>query len=110
MVHKRKIGFLSLVLISWLFWGPAYGAQEKVTIAVVWGGRELEAFRAMVSPFEKRTGIDIVIESVGRDLSTVLMTRFHAGNPPDLAAMPNPGQMREFVLEKMEKSLKLHNF
>ncbi|MGQ9602200.1 MAG: ABC transporter substrate-binding protein, partial [Candidatus Bipolaricaulia bacterium] len=35
----------------------------------------------------------------GRDLPTILVTRFEAGNPPDVAAMPNPGQMKEFVAE-----------
>jgi alpha-glucoside transport system substrate-binding protein len=73
--------------------------QKEVNIAVIWGGDELAAFEATAAPFEKRTGIDVVIESVGRDLPTVLVTRFHAGNPPDMAAMPNPGQMKEFVAE-----------
>jgi alpha-glucoside transport system substrate-binding protein len=73
--------------------------EKEVHIAVVWGGDELEAFEAAVVPFEKKTGIDVVVESVGRDLPTVLVTRFQAGNPPDMAAMPNPGQMKEFAVE-----------
>jgi len=48
-------------------------------------------------PFEQDTGIDVVVESVGRDLPAVLVTRLAAGNPPDVAAMPNPGQMKEFA-------------
>lgn len=34
---------------------------------------------------------------MGRDISTVLVTRVEGGNPPDVAAIPNPGQMEEFV-------------
>lgn len=100
MLHKKMIGFLSFFFAFWLLAGPVSASQKRVTIAVLWGGKELEAFRSMVAPFEKRSGIEIVIESLGRDLPTVLMTRFHAGNPPDMAAMPNPGQMKEFILEK----------
>jgi len=72
-------------------------AQKQVVIAVVWSGAELEAFEKTLIPFEEDTGIDVVIESVGRDLPAVLVTRLAVGNPPDLAAMPNPGQMKEFA-------------
>lgn len=99
MLNKKVFCFQAFVLGFWLFTSPVFADKGKVTIAVVWGGKELEAFKTMVAPFEKESGIDIVIESVGRDLPTVLMTRFQAGNPPDVAAMPNPGQMKEFVLE-----------
>ncbi len=99
MLNKKVICFQAFVLGFCLFASPVFGEVGEVTIAVVWGGKELDAFKAMVAPFEKQTGINIVIESVGRDLPTVLMTRFHAGNPPDVAALPNPGQMKEFVLE-----------
>jgi alpha-glucoside transport system substrate-binding protein len=72
-------------------------AQKQVVIAVVWSGAELEAFEETLIPFEQDTGIDVVIESVGRDLPAILVTRLAVGNPPDLAAMPNPGQMKEFA-------------
>jgi len=68
-----------------------------VTIAVVWSGNELEAFKQAIAPFEAETGIDVIIDEVGRDLPTVLPVRVAAGNPPDLAALPNPGQMKEFA-------------
>ena len=72
-------------------------SQQKVTVAVIWSGAELEAFEKALIPFEQETGIDVVVESVGRDLPAVLVTRLAAGNPPDVAAMPNPGQMKEFA-------------
>lgn len=97
-MYKRILS-IGLVAIMALGIMVAFGMaqQGKVNIAVVWSGDELDAFKATVKPFEEETGIDVVIEPVGRDLPTVLVTRFQAGNPPDMAAMPNPGQMKEFV-------------
>jgi alpha-glucoside transport system substrate-binding protein len=95
-MSKRVLTFLVVVsLISVV--GLLGFSGQKVTIAVVWSGAELEAFEKALIPFEQETGIDVVIESVGRDLPAVLVTRLAAGNPPDVAAMPNPGQMNEFA-------------
>ena len=83
--------------------------DQKVSIAVTWSGEELEAFKKTIATFEEETGIDVTVESVGRDIATVLVTRVEAGNPPDVAAIPNPGQMKEFVskdsLVSLDKSI-----
>lgn len=95
-MSKRVLTFLVVVsLISVV--GLLGVSQQKVTVAVIWSGAELEAFEKALVPFEQETGIDVVVESVGRDLPAVLVTRLAAGNPPDVAAMPNPGQMKEFA-------------
>lgn len=95
-MSKRVVSFLLVVsLISVI--GLLGVSQQKVTVAVVWSGAELEAFEKALVPFEQDTGIDVVVESVGRDLPAVLVTRLAAGNPPDMAGMPNPGQMKEFA-------------
>lgn len=85
------LAVLAMVLVS------LAAAAQQVSIAVVWSGNELDAFKAVIAPFEAETGIDVVIDEVGRDLPTVLPVRVAAGNPPDLAALPNPGQMKEFA-------------
>jgi alpha-glucoside transport system substrate-binding protein len=85
-----------LALVATLLVSLAAVAQQ-VTIAVVWSGNELDAFKAVIAPFEAETGIDVIIDEVGRDLPTVLPIRVASGNPPDLAALPNPGQMKEFA-------------
>jgi len=87
---------LSVGLAATLLASLAAVAQQ-VTIAVVWSGTELDAFRSVIAAFEAETGFDVAIDEVGRDLPTVLPIRVAAGNPPDLAALPNPGQMREFA-------------
>ncbi len=100
-MSKRMMSLgLVAIMVGVILVDFAVAQQGRVNIAVIWGGDELEAFEATVAPFEKKTGIDVVVESVGRDLPTVLVTRFQAGNPPDMAAMPNPGQMREFVAQQ----------
>lgn len=44
----------------------------------VWGGSELDSFRAMVKPFETQIGISVTYEGT-RDLNAVLVTRFKGG-------------------------------
>lgn len=70
---------------------------RQVSITTIWTGAELAAFEKTLAPFEQRTGIDVVVETIGRELPAVLVTRVMAGIPPDLTVMPNPGQMREFA-------------
>ncbi|MFH1609789.1 MAG: extracellular solute-binding protein [Candidatus Bipolaricaulota bacterium] len=86
-MRKLVLCGLALVFIGGLSW-----AQGKVEILGVWSGEELESFQAVLKPFIAATGIKV--EFVGtRDLAAVLTTRVVAGNPPDLAILPNPGQM-----------------
>ena len=91
-------GMMCLALIAVLASsaGVAVLAQQ-VTMAVLWTGSELEALEKTLIPFEQETGIEVIVESVGRDLPAVLVTRLAAGNPPDVAGLPNPGQMKEFA-------------
>src|SRR5712692_1834922 len=75
---------------------PGQKMGGTVTVLGVWGGSELESFLAMVKPFEQRTGIKVQFEGT-RDLNAVLTARVLGGNPPDVAALPAPGQMAEFA-------------
>ncbi|MCF7890145.1 ABC transporter substrate-binding protein [Candidatus Bipolaricaulota bacterium] len=103
----------SIVLIGLLLAGAmtivGFAQDNKVSIAVTWSGEELEAFKKTVKIFEEDTGIDVTVESIGRDIATVLVTRVEGGNPPDVAAIPNPGQMEEFAkkgaLVNIDKSI-----
>jgi len=61
-----------------------------VTVLGVWGGDEFESFSAAVAPFTEKTGIGMAFETT-KEQSTVLVTRFKAGNPPDIAILPQPG-------------------
>ncbi|MBS3789064.1 carbohydrate ABC transporter substrate-binding protein [Candidatus Bipolaricaulota bacterium] len=95
---KKSLSVLliGVLLIGGLF-AISFAQEKKVSIAVTWSGEELQAFKKTIKIFEEETGIDVTVESVGRDIATVLVTRVEGGNPPDVAAIPNPGQMEEFV-------------
>lgn len=67
-----------------------------VSVIGTWGGDEEESFRAMVAPFEERTGIQIDYTGT-RDINAVLTTGVASGILPDVAGLPGPGQMREFA-------------
>ena len=75
---------------------PPQRLGGSVSVLGVWGGSELESFRAMVAPFEQATGVTVEFEGT-RDLNAVLTTRLQGGNPPDVAGLPGPGQMAEFA-------------
>lgn len=69
----------------------------KVSVLAVWGGNELENFRAVVKPFEEATGIKVEYEGT-RDINAILTTRVQGGNAPDIALLPGPGQLEQFAL------------
>ena len=93
----RKITFtLLVVLLLTLFTTGIFAASNTLSILGVWTGAEAEAFNKMVAPFETKTGIKVEFTGT-RDLPAVLTTRVEAGNPPDVSALPNPGQMIEFA-------------
>jgi alpha-glucoside transport system substrate-binding protein len=70
-----------------------------VNVLGVWGGEELANFQAMVAPWEQQTGGAMGFSGT-RDLIAILTTRIQAGNPPDVAILPNPGQMIELAGDK----------
>lgn len=83
-------------LVTMLFGAVVGAGQARVEILGVWSGDELESFQSVLKPFIDATGINV--EFVGtRDLAAVLTTRVEAGDPPDLAILPNPGQMVELA-------------
>lgn len=89
---------LALVVAFSLAVTPAFAQSGRVTMLGTWGGQELEAFEKVLEAFTAETGIQVDFTGT-RDLVAVLTTRVAAGNPPDVAALPNPGQMREFAAE-----------
>ncbi len=84
---------------------PAGGA--KVDVMAVWGGEELDSFKAVYSVWEKETGNKVQYEGT-RDLTAVLKTRVEGNNPPDIAILPNPGLAMEYA--KQGKLVPLDGF
>lgn len=57
---------------------------------------DAERFEETMVPFEEATGIDIVYEGSG-DFETLVRVRSEGGDPPDIAAFPQPGLMADLT-------------
>ncbi|MFW5748168.1 MAG: ABC transporter substrate-binding protein [Chloroflexota bacterium] len=61
-----------------------------VTIFGAFVDADAERFEQAIMPFEEVTGIDVVYEGSG-DFETLINARVGGGDPPDIAAFPQPG-------------------
>ncbi len=69
----------------------------SINVLAVWTGAEGEAFQAVLDSFtEENPDVDVSYQSAA-DPATVLSTSVEGGNPPDVAALPSPGIMADFV-------------
>ncbi|MFW5827385.1 MAG: extracellular solute-binding protein [Alkalispirochaeta sp.] len=57
---------------------------------------DAERFEASMEPFEEETGIEIKYEGSG-DFESLITVRTEGGDPPDIAAFPQPGLMQDMV-------------
>jgi alpha-glucoside transport system substrate-binding protein len=75
----------------------AEDVSGSVTVLAVWTGAEGESFRAVLDGFkEEYPDVNVTYQSA-QDPGQVLATSVEGGNPPDLAALPSPGLMRDFA-------------
>lgn len=99
---KKRLFLLLLVAFlaaAPLFAGGAEEAAEAEQVVNVFGAfRDQEAllFEEAMIPFEQRTGIDVVYEP-SSEFETQIFIQVEAGNPPDVAALPQPGLMKNFA-------------
>jgi len=78
--------------------GAAGQIGGSVSVMGVWGGEEMDNFQAMLASFEEQTGIDVEYLRT-RDITTTLADRIQGGVLPDIAGIPNPGAMRQYVAQ-----------
>lgn len=73
-------------------------ASSGGTVRVVgsWEGSELDAFLAVVAPFERRTGIQVLYSGT-RDLRGAIGDALSRADPPDVAGLEGPAHMRELA-------------
>jgi alpha-glucoside transport system substrate-binding protein len=69
-----------------------------VRVIGLWSGLELDSFVAVKAAWEKDTG-GIVDWEGTQDLAEALTARMQAGDPPDIAILPNPGLMQQLARE-----------
>jgi alpha-glucoside transport system substrate-binding protein len=70
----------------------------SLSMSGVWTGQEARSFNAVLDGFKKENpDVNVKYRPVGDEIPTVLSTAVQGGNPPDLAAVPQPGLVRDFV-------------
>jgi alpha-glucoside transport system substrate-binding protein len=74
--------------------GEFDGTEVNVFGAIV--DVDQERFEASMIPFEEATGIDVVYEGSG-DFESLITVRVEGGDPPDVAAFPQPGLMADLA-------------
>jgi alpha-glucoside transport system substrate-binding protein len=81
--------------------GGVEGSEDvsgEIAIMAIWGGAEQESFQAVIDGFnEAFPNVTVNYTSGGDNLAPLLSGAVEGGNPPDLAAIAQPGLMAQFV-------------
>jgi alpha-glucoside transport system substrate-binding protein len=78
--------------------GGGGNVSGNLSMSGVWTGQEARSFQAVLDGFTKENpDVSIKYRPVGDEIPTVLSTAVQGGNPPDLAAVPQPGLVRDFA-------------
>ncbi|MDC7245885.1 MAG: ABC transporter substrate-binding protein [Sphaerochaetaceae bacterium] len=75
---------------------PAEDSEKVVRVFGAFVDEEQRRFEEAIKPFEERTGIEVIYEG-SSDFETLISVRVEGGNPPDIAALPQPGLMKNFA-------------
>jgi alpha-glucoside transport system substrate-binding protein len=77
--------------------GGASNVSGNISVLAVWTGAEGEAFQAVLDGFTEKNPDVKVSYKTAKEPATVLSTAVEGGNPPDIAALPQPGFMTDFA-------------
>jgi ABC-type glycerol-3-phosphate transport system substrate-binding protein len=70
----------------------------SISVMGIWVGEEQKSFEAVLAGFnEEYPDVTVNYNPAGDNLPTVLSTAVEGGNPPDIAAIAQPGLMQGFV-------------
>jgi alpha-glucoside transport system substrate-binding protein len=105
----RRIRFVALIAVAAIAFGACTqggggGDEKTVTVIGSWGDAEEANFKAMVAPWEQRTGNKVAYTG-SRGLGAYLTTAVASGTLPDLAGLPGPGEMAQFATQGALKPL-----
>lgn len=76
--------------------GGADLSGTTITVGGAFVDTEAAAFEAAVKPFEDATGADVVYNG-DKSFEQNLNVQVQAGNPPDVALLPQPGGMKNYA-------------
>jgi alpha-glucoside transport system substrate-binding protein len=77
--------------------GAAEDVSGNISVLALWTAGEQKSFQAVLDGFNEQYPNVKVSYKSAEDVRPVLATAIEGGNPPDIAALPNPGLMRDFV-------------
>jgi alpha-glucoside transport system substrate-binding protein len=78
----------------------------SISMIGVWTGDEQKSFQAVIDAFNKQyPKVKVKYTSAGDNVPTVLGTAVEGGNPPDMAAIAQPGLVKEFQQKGAVKSV-----
>jgi ABC-type glycerol-3-phosphate transport system substrate-binding protein len=78
----------------------ASSVSGNVSMSGIWTGDEQKSFQAVLKGFNKLyPNVHVHYQGAGNNLPTVLATAVRGGNPPDLAAIGQPGTVRDFATQ-----------
>ena len=78
----------------------------NVSVIGVWSGDEQKSFQAVIDGFQKKyPKVTVKYTSAGDNVPTVLGTAVEGGHPPDVAAVAQPGVIKQFQEKNALKPL-----
>jgi alpha-glucoside transport system substrate-binding protein len=81
--------------------GGAEGSEDvsgSISVMAIWGGDEQASFQQVIDGFtELYPNVTVNYTSGGDNLAPLLSTAVEGGNPPDIAAVGQPGLMADFA-------------
>jgi alpha-glucoside transport system substrate-binding protein len=86
-MKKLSVLIMFIVLAGLFSFTACQPEKPSVSVLGVWGGSELDVFNQIIGAFEDENNITIEFEST-RDINAILTSRVEAGNPPDIAILP----------------------
>ncbi|MEV0618100.1 ABC transporter substrate-binding protein [Nonomuraea sp. NPDC050404] len=90
---------------------PATGGGDKtlqgvkLEVAAKWTGAEQKNFEQVLKAFSDKTGAEVTYASTGEDTGAYLGPRIQGKNPPDVAILPQPGLVQQYVEQDALKPL-----
>jgi alpha-glucoside transport system substrate-binding protein len=94
---------LALVALSVAAAGTSANTQKSaisgnISMIGIWTGPEQKSMQAVINAFQKKfPGVKVKYTSGGDNTPTILSTAVQGGNPPDLAAVGQPGLVKDFA-------------
>ena len=78
--------------------GANNDVKGSLSMMAIWAGKEQQSFQAVIDGFKKKyPNVSVKYTSGGDNLAPLLSTAVQGGNPPDIAALGQPGLVADFA-------------